>query len=173
MLTQLLLQTLLISLLIVASLLQPVVFAQSWSVSPIPKEHLVFDLGNNAYRYAKQGEDFMSRSRYADAVDVFKLALELDGESPLAASIYHNLGLSYRALKLYPLAMVCHQRAMRLKPDFEMYAYHWAITLQVAGGAQQLQEAQWQLSQWQAVYPDNMELQRLQRYLGERTQEIQ
>lgn len=144
-------------------------FSENAKAAPfIPREKLFFNLGNNAWRYAKQGEDFMERQRYWEAIAVLKLALELDGTSPLAASIYHNLGLSYRAVGAYDLAMVSHQRAMRLKPDFEMYAYHWVVTLQAAGGVEELNTAQEQLTQWQQVYPDNMELQRLQRYLVER-----
>lgn len=139
-------------------------------VYSISKDKLYFHLGNNAWLRAQKGEDWMSRGRYVEAIDEFKRALQMDDHSPLSASIYHNLGLSYRAVGAYPLAIVSHQRAMRLNPNFEMYAYHLAVTLEASGGLTELSRAYELLAQWQTVYPDNMELRSMSRYLKERAQ---
>ncbi len=120
------------------------------------------DLRANALQHERVGEEFMDRGYYARAIEAFQVALGLNPDSRFSASVYHNLALCYRALNQFPLAIMSHQRAMRLAPGFAMYGFHLARTYQAAGIAD---VAYQRFSALLDQDPDNVELQRLVNYL--------
>lgn len=137
------------------------------SPGPVQGHANYIDIRANALRHARVGEDYMERGQYVLAIEAFGVALDLNPDSAFSASVFHNLGLCYRALELYPMAIMSHQRALRLsaangKPGFAMYAFHLAKTYTAAGsGPVALQQYERLL----AEQPDNVDLQRIVLYL--------
>ncbi len=122
------------------------------------------DIRANALRHERAGEEFMDRGYYGQAIQAFQVAIGLNPDSRFAASVYHNLALCYRALNQFPLAIMSHQRSMRLAPGFAMYSFHLARTYQEAGMAD---DALQRFEALSAQQPDNRELALLVKYLSE------
>lgn len=142
----------------------PAIAKPNQAVIQAPKQVGVryVDVRANALRHIRVGEDWMARKQFRRAVAAFQVALALNPDSTVAASVYHNLGLCYRQLANYPLAIVSHQRAMRLAPGFAIYALHLALDYQAAGLSP---TAKVKFEQLLAENPTNPELSRLVGYL--------
>jgi tetratricopeptide (TPR) repeat protein len=135
-------------------------------VLPPSKDNHVnrIDFRANALRHSRAGEDFMDRGYYGQAIQAFQVSIGLNPDSRMAASVYHNLALCYRALNQFPLAIMSHQRAMRLAPGFAMYAFHLARTYKEAGAGDVARQRFKVLAEQQ---PDNRELQLINSYLAD------
>lgn len=80
-----------------------------------------YDLKDNAIWHAQQGTLLMERERYEEAAEEFRASLRLNPYAAMASSVYNNLGIAYRYLGNYPLAMASFQRAIRMQPNYEIY----------------------------------------------------
>jgi tetratricopeptide (TPR) repeat protein len=92
-----------------------------------------YDLKDNAILHADNGQLLMERGQYAEAIEEFKAALQLNPYTNMSASIYNNLGLAYRALHNYPYAYASFQRACRIQPTFSLYYKNLIDTYAQAG----------------------------------------
>lgn len=90
------------------------------------------DLPENAIDYAQQATALMERKDYNGAALNYKKALRLNQSTAMAASLYNNLGLAYRADGKYTLAIASFQRAIRLQPGFELYYKNLIRTWQMS-----------------------------------------
>ena len=77
-----------------------------------------YDLRDNAIAHVRAGQQLMDLERPAEAIDEFKAALQLNPYSGMAAAIYNNLGLAYRATGNYTYAYASFQRACRIQPTY-------------------------------------------------------
>lgn len=57
----------------------------------------------------------LAKGRYEEATDSFRMAIELD---PGSAESWFGMGLSYKALGNYTMAVDCFDEALRLNPDY-------------------------------------------------------
>lgn len=113
-----------------------------------------FDLRNNAVQHAERGILYLERSQPDAAIDEFLSALKLNPGSALSASLYNNLGLSYRAMGNHPLAVASFQHAIRLQPNYALY-YKNLIETYARGG--DLSEARRAFEHILSANPDNTE----------------
>lgn len=112
---------------------------------PIQTGATFIDVRANVLRHARKAEALMDLRRYPEAIQALQVGLALNPDSALAGSLYHNLGLCYRQIRNFPLAIISHQRAIRLAPGFKMYVLHLALDYKAAGVTDQ---AIAQLSTW-------------------------
>lgn len=112
---------------------------------PIQTGATFIDVRANVLRHARKAEALMDLRRYPEAIQALQVGLALNPDSTLAGSLYHNLGLCYRQIRNFPLAIISHQRAIRLAPGFKMYVLHLALDYKAAGVTEQ---AIVQLSTW-------------------------
>lgn len=115
---------------------------------------MAYDLRDNAIAHAQSGQHLLDIDRPADAVEEFKAALLLNPYAGMAAQIYNNLGLAYRAMGNYTYAYAAFQRACRIQPTFSMAFRNLVDTYAKAGQLPQV--AQYFTSRVQEN-PDNAE----------------
>jgi tetratricopeptide (TPR) repeat protein len=113
-----------------------------------------YDLRDNAVLHANNGQLFMERQQYGQAIEEFKAALQLNPYSNLSASLYNNLGLAYRAIGNYTFAYASFQRACRIQPTFSLYYQNLIETYALAG---KLVKVQQELEATLKENPDNAE----------------
>jgi len=78
---------------------------------------LAANLGCRSSRdYIAEGDRLFSSQKYADAILIYRKAVQKD---PSSARAYCQLGLAYRARNENKLAFVSFQRAVTLDPEFE------------------------------------------------------
>ena len=106
--------------------------------APVRPEESMKD---NAVTYSQQGMSLMKWERYAEAAGYFKAAIQLNPYSAMSASIYNNLGIAYRELGEYPLAIASFQHAMRLQPNYEIYYRNLIETYDRAGSLMAAKDA--------------------------------
>lgn len=104
--------------------------------------------------HARNGQLLMEREQYEEAIEEFKAAIRLNPFASMAAPIYNNLGLAYRAVKNYPYAYASFQRACRMQPPFSLYYRNLIETYQMAS---QLPRVKTQLIALLEDNPDNAE----------------
>ena len=85
---------------------------------PLAATAQVYDMQGSAYVRAQQAEALLQTHQYEQAIAIFKIALQLDPYSPLAATIYNNLAVAYRQTRNFPMAISAMQRAIRMNPGF-------------------------------------------------------
>jgi len=76
---------------------------------------------NNAVAHNKAGVEFLQKGYPMHAVNEFKIAIMLNPNSAMSASIYNNLGKAYEMMKQYDLAIASYQHAIKINPDFALY----------------------------------------------------
>lgn len=80
-----------------------------------------YDLHDNAILHARRGQLFMERSQFADAVEEYKAAILLNPTTSMSASLYNDLGISYRESGQPALAIASFQHACRIQPNYALY----------------------------------------------------
>lgn len=91
------------------------------------------DPQNNAILYSQQGEALAKLGRDAEAIEYFKAAIRLNPYAALAGPIYNNLGMAYRRVHSYPLALASFQHAFRIQPNYELFYKNMVDTYAEAG----------------------------------------
>ncbi|MBY0450780.1 MAG: tetratricopeptide repeat protein [Cyanobacteria bacterium] len=76
---------------------------------------------SNIIKHSQEGQLFLEREQYGNAVSEFKIALQLNPSASLAAPLYNNLGVAFRESGEYLFAVASFQRAIRLTPSTELY----------------------------------------------------
>lgn len=97
-----------------------------------------YNLKDNAVTHARNGQLLMEREQYEEAIEEFKAAIRLNPFASMAAPIYNNLGLAYRATQNYPYAYASFQRACRMQPPFSLYYRNLVETYQMANQLPQM-----------------------------------
>jgi tetratricopeptide (TPR) repeat protein len=92
-----------------------------------------YNLKDNAIMHSRQGNLYMKRQQYLDAIEEFKAGIRLNPYSSLAAPIYNDLGLAYRTVGDYALAYVSFQRACRIQPTYALFHTNLIKTYAMAG----------------------------------------
>lgn len=119
-----------------------------------PASAAEYDLKDNAIAHARNGQLLMERNQVEEAIEEFKAAIRLNPYASMAAPLYNNLGLAYRALKNYEYAYASFQRACRMQPPFSLYYKNLIETYAMAGRLPQAQRA---LNDTIMGNPDNAE----------------
>ncbi len=114
----------------------------------------IYDLTDNAIQHARNGQLQMEREQYEEAIEELKASIRLNPFASMAAPIYNNLGLAYKATGNYPYAYASFQRACRMQPPFSLYYKNMVATYREAG---QLKRVQGTLSQLVQDNPENAE----------------
>jgi len=109
---------------------------------------------NNAIMYSQQGEALAKMGRDWEAIEYFKAAIRLNPYAALAGPIYNNLGMAYRRMGSYPLALASFQHAFRIQPNYELFYKNMIDTYSEAGS---LSAAQADLNERIADNPDDAE----------------
>jgi tetratricopeptide (TPR) repeat protein len=120
----------------------------------IPLSASAYDMRDNAIMHAHLGQELMDLHRPADAIEEFKAALLLNPYADLAAPIYNNLGIAYRATGNYIYAYASFQRACRIQPTFSLAFKNLIDTYDDAG---RLPEVETYLKTQLVGNPDNAE----------------
>lgn len=76
---------------------------------------------SSAITHNKKGLTFLESGYPLHAVNEFKIALMLNPNTTMSASIYNNLGQAYEMLRAYDLAIASYQHAIKINPDFAIY----------------------------------------------------
>ncbi len=97
-----------------------------------PVANAFYDLHDNGILHTRHGLLYLERGQNLDAIEEFKAAIKLNPFAGEAAPIYNDLGLAYRNVGNYPLAIASFQRACRIAPTFSMYFINLAHTYQMA-----------------------------------------
>lgn len=118
---------------------------------PAPGMAADYNLKDNAIAHARNGQLLMERQQYEEAIEEFKASIRLNPFASMAAPVYNNLGLAYRAVRNYPYAYVSFQRAFRLQPTFSLYYRNLVDTYKEAGQLPRLK------TQLLAITTDNPE----------------
>ena len=113
-----------------------------------------YDLRDNAITHADNGRTLMDLERPAEAIEEFKAALLLNPYAGMAAQIYNNLGLAYRATGNYTYAYAAFQRACRIQPTFSLAFKNLVETYAAAG---KLNQAEGYFKARLSENPDNAE----------------
>ncbi len=98
-----------------------------------------YDLRENSILHARQGQLLMEQEQYDEASEELKAAIRLNPYTSMSGALYNNLGLAYRALGDYSLAIASFQHACRLQPTYALYYKNLIETYAAAG---QLPKAQ-------------------------------
>ena len=98
-----------------------------------PLQGFAYDLRDNAISHAETAQQLMDLNRPAEAIEEYKAALLLNPYAGMAAMLYNNLGLAYRAVGNYTLAYASFQRAARIQPTFSMAFKNLIETYRLAG----------------------------------------
>jgi tetratricopeptide (TPR) repeat protein len=99
-----------------------------------------YDLHDNAITHANAAQQLMDLHRPQEAIDELKAALALKPYVGMAAILYNNLGLAYRAIGNYVYAYACFQRACRIQPSFAMGFQNLVETYQMAGQLEEVEQ---------------------------------
>jgi tetratricopeptide (TPR) repeat protein len=113
-----------------------------------------YDLRDNAVTHADAGRQLLYLERPAEAIEEFKAALVLNPYAGMAAQIYNNLGLAYRATGNYIYAYAAFERACRIQPTFSLAFKNLVDTYVQAG---RLPQAQLYFRERLLENPDNAE----------------
>jgi tetratricopeptide (TPR) repeat protein len=113
-----------------------------------------YDMRDNAITHENTGHELMALHRPAEAIEEFKAALLLNPYAGMAAMLYNNLGLAYRATGNYTYAYASFQRACRIQPTFSLAFKNLVETYAAAG---HLPEAESYFKGRVLVNPDNAE----------------
>jgi len=113
-----------------------------------------YDLRDNAITHAQAGQQLMDLERPKEAIEEFKAALQLNPYSGMAAAIYNNLGLAYRATGNYAYAYAAFQRACRIQPTYAVAFNNLIESYAMAG---RLPQAERYFSALVTNNPDNAE----------------
>lgn len=113
-----------------------------------------YDLHNNAILHARRGQLFMERNQHAEAIEEYKAAILLRPYNGMAASLYNNLGLAYRANGQTELAIAAFQHACRIQPTYALYFSNLIETYVRSGLASQVAQELKTVTTWN---PDDAE----------------
>jgi tetratricopeptide (TPR) repeat protein len=95
-----------------------------------PSENIRVNASNNAIQHNRRGMEYLSQGYPLHAINEFKLAIMLNPNATMSASLYNNLGQAYEVVKEYDLAIMSYQHAIKINPEFALYyknlvqAYH-------------------------------------------------
>ena len=92
-----------------------------------------YDVHDNAILHAHQGQLFLERAQYAEAIEEYKAAILLNPYTSLTASFYNDLGVAYRENHQYALAIASFQRACRIQSTYVLYYQNLVQTYAVSG----------------------------------------
>lgn len=94
----------------------------TWAIELIgPDQKNIINPLNDAITHNQKGLSYLERGYPLHAIDEYKLAIMLNPNSFLSASIYNNLGQAYEKINQYNYAIVSYQNAIKINPDFSVY----------------------------------------------------
>jgi tetratricopeptide (TPR) repeat protein len=113
---------LLLSVILVMLLfLQQAGFAQEPTFGKVSPVNSNINAINDCITHHNKGIAFMEAGYPLHAIDEFKLALMLNPNSTMSATVYNNMGRAYEMMRSYNLAITCYQHAIKINPDFSLY----------------------------------------------------
>jgi tetratricopeptide (TPR) repeat protein len=101
--------------------------------------------------YYKKGVSDYESGQYAEAVESFKKAVQLDKQNHQA---YYNLGMAYGSLGQYREAVESYERAIKIKPDYAAAHYNSGHAL---SNLKRFDDAVESFKQAIRLEPDNIE----------------
>lgn len=87
----------------------------------LPPDSTRIDPINDCITHHNKGVVFLESGYPLHAIDEFKIALMLNPNSSMSATVYNNLGRAYEMVRKYDLAIISYEHAIKVNPDFSLY----------------------------------------------------
>ncbi len=100
-----------------------------------------YDVHDNIFQHNREGVWQLQERTLIEAIAEFKAALALKPSTSIAASLYHNWGVSALAMRDYPAAFKAFQQACQLQPTYLIFRQDLAHAYALAGLLPQAQAA--------------------------------
>jgi tetratricopeptide (TPR) repeat protein len=96
---------------------------QGWNTlqNTDPKKNEKINASRDAITHNKKGQVYMQQGYPLHAIGEFKIAIMLNPNSTMSASLYNNLGKAYEMIKEYDYAIMSYEHAIKINPDFALY----------------------------------------------------
>lgn len=111
----------LLIILLLVSLNQKVFSWDDPAKKGISSHNTSIDVHDMAITHNRRGNEYLKAGYPLHAVNEFKIAIMLNPNSTMSATLYNNLGRSYEMVRQYELAISSYQHAIRVNPEFSRY----------------------------------------------------